>query len=356
MANSTTPTDTQHSGSPVYRANPNLIYYMSTIPRFSLEISGIISNIINFVVLTNRRMRGCFNTLLIGLTCADFFSSVSSLPFDIWGITNPQNPHKNWPFPLEVYIYFILYTLGNTCFGASSMITCSIMVFRFIAVKFPLKSNIYITHKRVTIAIVSAFLLSFALVLKCFAQFTIVDKIVNNETIKDVTLSKYATPTFTQVTDNLQITMAGYLPFSICVIFAVLTLVTIRTGTTSELTKTQSEAEKQRRIKESRVTRTLLIVVFFYLITSFFSGLRYSLRAKLGWARYQSYGVSMTVFDCLARNALLFNSSVNLILYSATNASFRETFWELFCGKHKSTKNLTNNSITVSETLESNYT
>ena len=189
----------------VYSADPYLVYHLSVIPRFCLEIFGIISNMINLIILNDNRMNGCFNTLLIGLTWADFFFNITTLPIDIWGVLNPQNPYSNWPFSLKVYYYFIAYTLGNTSYGASSVVTSSVMVYRFIAVKYPLKANILITHAKVNVTIVTAFFICFCSTLKSFVQFTVVDKKIDNETVRDVTLSKYVTPTFTQLTDNVQV-------------------------------------------------------------------------------------------------------------------------------------------------------
>ena len=317
----------------VYSADPHLVYYASVIPRFCLEIFGIISNIINLIILNNNRMRGCFNTLLIGLTWADVFFNITTLPIDIWGILNPHNPYSNWPFSLKVYYYFVAYTLGNTSYGASSLITSSVMVYRYIAVKFPLKANILITHKRVNITIVTAFFICFCTTLKSFVQFTVVDKTMNNKTFKDVTLSKYATPTFTQLTDNFQVIIILYLPFVISVIFAVLMVVTVKRSNQSMLKEKQ---DQQRRKKENTLTRMLVTVVFLYLVSCIFVGLRLSLRAGLGRVKYYSHGVSMTIFDCIARDILMLNSSINLILYSSTNPTFRKIFVTLLFRKRQS--------------------
>ena len=133
MEENTVSTTTSTNVSSVYSADPNLTYYLSTIPRVCLEVFGIISNIINLIVLNNRKMQGCFNTLLIGLTWGDFFLTANSLPVDIWAVLNRQSHQTiaNWPFIAKFYYFFFVFTMGNTCFGASSIITCSIMIFRF---------------------------------------------------------------------------------------------------------------------------------------------------------------------------------------------------------------------------------
>ena len=324
------------SASSVYSPDPRLAFYLSTVPRFCLEVFGTIGNIINLIVLSNKRMRGCFNTLLIGLTWGDFFLLTNSLLVDMWAVLNTQSHQTitSWPFIANFYYFYFIFTIGNTCLGASSIITCSIMVFRFIVVKYPLKSNIYVTYKKVKFAIVMAFLLSLCTTLKTFVQFTVVEKVVNNETVKDVSQTRYVTPVFSQVTDILQISIILFIPFTVCVIFAVLTVLTIKTSNVSVLN--ESIADKQRSKKENIITRMLLIVVFFYLLSFFFVGLRYVVRAKLGRAQYYSSGLGMTVFDCIATNILLLNSSINLILYSGSNAAFRETLIIIFCRKFRS--------------------
>ena len=335
----TTPTNTSRnvtSASSLYSPDPRLTFYLSTVPKLCLKVFGITGNIINLIVLSNKRMRGCFNTLLIGLTWSDFFLLAHSLPFDIWAILSAQSNQtiSSWPFIVKVYYFFFVITIGNTCLGASSIITCSIMVFRFIAVKFPLKSNIYVTHKKVKFVIVMAFLLSLCTTLKTFVQFTVVEKVVNNETVKDVSQTRYVTPVFSQVTDILQISVILFIPFTVCFIFAVLTVLTIKTSNLSVLN--ESTADKQRHKKESIITCTVLIVVFFYLLSCFFFGLRYVVRAKLGRAQYYSYGLAMTIFDCIVLNMFPLNSSINLILYSGSNAAFRETLAIIFCRKFRS--------------------
>ena len=332
----TTLIDTATSTSSAYSADPRLTYYLSTVPMFCLEVFGIVANIINLIVLTNRRMQGCFNTLLIGLTWSDFCSLANSFPIVVWTVLSTQSHQTitSWPFIAKFYYFYFIFTIGNTCLGASSMITCSVMVFRFIVVKFPLKSNIYVTHKKVKFVIVMAFLLSLCLTLKTFVQFTVVEKVVNNETVKDVSQTKYVTPVFSQVTDILQISVILFIPFTVCVLFAVLTVLTIKTSNLSVLNK--STADKQCSKKESIITRMLLIVVFFYVLSFFFIGLRYVVRAKLGRAQYYSYGLGMTLLDCIATNILFLNSSINLILYSGSNAAFRETLIIIFCRKFRS--------------------
>ena len=282
--------------------------------------------------------------------------TTNSLPIDTWSLLNKQSHQttQNWPFIADIYQYFFLFTIGNTCFGASSIITCSIMVFRFIAVKFPLKSNIYITYTKVKITIVIAFLVSFCTTLKIFVQFTVVEKVVNNATVKDVFLSKYATAMFNQITDITQISIILFIPFTVCCLFAILTVVAAKTHRPSMIHEKHSTSDKQRRLKESIITRMLLLVVFFYLLSCFSVGLRYVLRASLGRVRYYSYGVSMTIFDCVATNILLLNSSVNIILYSATNVTFRETFMAVFLckipSKERSVHNISNDTMNTSST------
>ena len=149
--------------------------------------------------------------------------------------------------------------------------------------------------------------------------------------MKDVTLSKYVLPVFTQVTDIVQISVILFIPFTLCVLFAMLTVITIKSSTSPMLI--ESKAEKQHHTKERTITHMLLTVVIFYLLSLFFVGLRYVLPAKLGRVRYYSHGLGMTIFDCIATNILLLNSSVNLILYSAMNVTFREIFTAIFFRK-----------------------
>ena len=194
-----------------------------------------------------------------------------------------------------------------------------------------------------------AFFVSFCATLKTFAQFTVVEKVVNNETVKDVNPSKYLTPVFSQVTDIVQISLILFIPFTVCVLFAVLTVVTIKTSNLAMLNG--SSVDKQRHQKESVVTRMLLTVVLFYLLSCFFIGLRYILRAKLGRARYYSHGLGMTIFDCLATNILLLNSSINLILYSASSATFLQTFMEIFFRKARQKERASLHSVS-NETMK----
>ena len=315
----------------VYSADPRLIFYLSIIPRFCLEIFGIISNVINMVILNNENMKSPFSTLLIGLTWADFLFTITMMPMDIWGLMNPQTPYSNFSFTLEFYISFLGYTVSNALFAASSMMTCAIMIYRFIAVKFPLKSNIYITYKKVKLTIIIVFFVGFCSTAKNFAQFAVVKKTVGNLTIKDVILSKYATPQFLKITDNIQVILLLYIPWAIAAIFALLTVITVKKSRTEILQK--SDHNDQNSAKEARLTRMLLAVVLVYLISCFFNGLRYNLRGTMGRKRYYTHGVALTVFDCITRSSSLVNGSVNLILYSATNPVFRETFVSIFFEK-----------------------
>ena len=254
---------------------------------------------INILILQSSTIKGPFSTLLTGLACADFLFASTSFPMDIWGLFNPKNPYNKWSFTLSCYIYFGLYTFGNSFFAAGAFITSSIMVFRFIAIKFPLKANILITIKRVKIVICFAFFLGLVITSRCFAQFTIVQKA--NSTERIVVLSKPATHQFLEIFDNIQVTCLVYLPWTISFLFMSLIIHHIRTASlVSKLTGnpgTQEIADRKRQNQERRVTVMLLTIVILYLLSGLISGIRHNLRGTLGRKRYYSWGVSMTIFD-----------------------------------------------------------
>jgi Serpentine type 7TM GPCR chemoreceptor Srw len=124
-----------------------------------ISVFGIISNVFNIAVLSQKSMVTPTNAILTALALVDVLVMVTYVPFALhqYILRASLNIAKWRSYSWMVFICFnINFTI--VCHTISVWLTITLAVFRYIAITFPAKIQEYCSMKRAITAIVMAFL------------------------------------------------------------------------------------------------------------------------------------------------------------------------------------------------------
>ena len=288
---------------------------------------GIIANIMNIVVLTQKNMVSSTNLILTALAIADMLTMLSYVPYALYFycISTPD-PAKNHPLGWVVYLLFHTnFTI--TSHTIAMYLTVALAVFRYIVVCHhthgPRLCNLH--RARLTIALV--FL---ATVVCCIPNYVL----YTPQRLPTGGGYWFVYQSFVTgfLLDFNQWLFGVVLKVAPCVLLSVLSALLIRAM--------RIAAEKRRKLKSSgcrddsernsehnRTTVMLVAIVVCFVITelpqgvlAFLGGINIDIFTEI----YVPLG---DVFDIF----VLVNSSVNFILYCIMSKQFRGTFCRVFC-------------------------
>ncbi|XP_054751104.2 D(2) dopamine receptor-like [Lytechinus pictus] len=284
-------------------------------------VVGIVGNFLVIIVLFKRRQRSrSTDTLITGLACADFLTSVFLVP-----IPMPAYIPKNWIG--EIYCRVIItQSLLWASIMASTYLLMSISVERYIAVVYPLHFKRLITRRRVSIFIVIIWFLSilsglFAFIVygvdaetnQCAEQYTF----DNAQTI----IAYYwfclrlALPCFTMLVT--QVLIARNLSQQFRIFKDVNNATKMTNG---------SQAPSFHIVARNRVLKLMLIVIVIYIVCWTPNQIAF-LGYNLGWVPESYLNSTLHRFLTLLG---FYNSCANPVIYTARYPEFRNALKDIF--------------------------
>ncbi|XP_076323336.1 G-protein coupled receptor dmsr-1-like [Tachypleus tridentatus] len=292
-------------------------------------IFGIMTNILNIIVLTRNNMVSPTNAILTGLAVADMFVMASYVPFTIHTyIHSDQLEEEKYSYAWAVFTLFHAH-FTVVCHTISIWLTVTLAIWRFLAVSFPANSKKWCTMPRAECAIISTYATCALFCIPMYLTFTISEENKNTLQYK-VNFSAIATR------NNRLLEKTNFWVFSVltklvpCVLLTGLSVGLIHVLYEADLRKKRLKNRTSSDKSSDRTTKMLLAVLLLFLITEFPSGILALLSGILGkdffFNVYLNFG---EVMDMLA----LINSGVNFILYCSMSRLFRKTFAELFTPK-----------------------
>lgn len=306
---------------------------------------GTVANLLNIIVLTRKDM-ACspVNRILAGLAVADMFVMVEYIPFSYYySIILPKD--RDFPYNWAVYMLFhsnfaqVLHTI-------SMCLTLTLAIWRYIAIKYPEKSQILCTNYRCTLAISICYILPMFLCSPSYLLTSIKASIVHengeNHTLYHVHLSE-----FTQNNKNYYLfclwTYSVVIKCLPCVILTVISYWLIKTlckatkrkqvlrGYNSCPTEISERRVYKTERRTERTTKMLVAVLLLFLITEVPQAILVLMSALNGTEFFlKCYYVNGNFMDILA----LINGAINFILYCSMSRQFRQTFGQLFKPKN----------------------
>ena len=313
-------------------------------------IFGIISNIMNIIVLTQRNMITPTNYLLTALAIADMLTMTSYLPYAIYfycvTVLDSQYKHpQGWIIYLIFNTNFII-----TCHTIAMWLTVSLAVFRYIVVCHhtlgPKLCNLY----RAKITIIAVFI---ATVLFCIPNY-----VMYKPTLEDSGGYWFSENSF--ITDFHKVfnfwLFGVVLKVAPCVLLTVLSSLLIHAMRLADrkrqrLKSQGKRAESERTSEHNRTTAMLVAVVLCFVIAELPQGTLAFLSGVDDDIFYNVYMPLGDVWDIL----VLVNSAVNFVLYCIMSRQFRNTFKVVFLGYCQTDKSKTPNGVQYS-TIETGTT
>ncbi|XP_013381671.1 probable G-protein coupled receptor B0563.6 [Lingula anatina] len=292
----------------------------------SICLYGIISNILNIVVLSSNKLKDSLYTYLLGLAIADLLSLVlflfSSLTRGLY------NGDFGW-MTFEVYIYFPFASASTM---ASALQTIAVTIERFFWVSKPMKSKQFCTRElavKVTLGIyITCIIFNIP---RCFA-FTLAKQVSCNSTesadFYHFSYTEFGTSSFYMAhswVSLIGITFGGIL---FLLIFNILLFRAVYISNKTSITMVSS-SQQQRTKHQQRLTMTLVSVVTVFLIGELPSAM---VNRSVSVAIYGQGDMSVLsnqtyqLMSLLGTTLVVLQHSLNFVIYCVLNRRFRTVF------------------------------
>ncbi|KAG8322351.1 G-protein coupled receptor dmsr-1-like [Homalodisca vitripennis] len=299
-------------------------------------VFGTIANILNVVVLTRKEMAAApINRILTGIAVADMLVMLDYIPFATYMyIIRLPNEAPDFSYSGALFVLFHMH-FSQLLHTISICLTLTLAIWRYLAIKFPQKSQQICSDRNCTLGILMAFSLPAVICIPSYLVFSVRSTQIrehqrlvtlyflglsdlareNNEFLYNVNFWVYAV-------------VMKLLP---CVILTVISynLITVLYEVNERKQRLKGDSARpckaERRV--DRTTRMLVAVLLLFLITEVPQGILGLLSGILGRRFFKNcYHQFGEVMDILA----LINGAINFILYCSMSRQFRTTFGQLF--------------------------
>lgn len=296
-------------------------------------VFGVLSNILNAIVLTRRHMITPTNCILTALAIADFLTMLTYLVYATYFyIAKEPKPEANhsqgWMYFILVHNHFII-----TCHNMAMWFTVSLAVFRYIFVCHHVIGNRLCSLSR---AILTITIIVISTILVCIPNYFLY-QVVKLSDIVPRNVSGY------WIVDSEYVKEHDFYKVSIFWFFGVIMKVApciLLTLLSSMIILTMHQASKRRvrllqqtrssdhdvNHEHNRTTWMLVSVVLFFVFTEMPQGILAMISGLNDHFFEEIYSNLGDVLDLL----VLLNSAVNFILYCIMSQQFRDTFKNLF--------------------------
>ncbi|XP_072942915.1 G-protein coupled receptor dmsr-1-like [Epargyreus clarus] len=307
---------------------------------------GSLANALNVAVLTRRDLASApINRLLKWLAVADVFVMLEYVPFAIYSyLLFPGQEDR--PYSWAVYMLFHMH-FTQILHTASILLTLSLAIWRYIAIKYPSYGPALCTDRRCSFAILSSFLLPPILCIPSYFVFTIHEDItLESRPSKVYFVDSNHENSLYQINFWVHAVVIKLLPCAILtVISAWLIRVLYRANSRKKalkgynacpadavvntngnvFTRKSTKRSKAER-RTDRTTRMLVAVLLLFLLTEFPQGILGLMSGTLGRCFFKRcYNLFGEMMDALA----LLNGAINFVLYCSMSKQFRTTFGQI---------------------------
>ena len=303
------------------------VWYQGMHGYVSIVVSvfGIISNIMNIVVLTQKCMITPTNYLLTALAIADMLTMASYLPYAtyFYCIAVPDWRY-NHPHGWIVYLIFNTNFI-ITCHTIAMWLTVSLAVFRYIVVCHHTLGPRLCNLQRAKVTILAVFLTTLIFCIPNYVMFRPMQLKTKGYWFEE---NAFVTP-FHKVFNYWLFGVV--LKVAPCVLLTVLSSLLIRAMHLADhkrkrLKSQGKRAESERASEHNRTTAMLVAVVLCFVIAELPQGILAFLSGVDSNIFMNVYVPLGDVWDII----VLINSAVNFILYCIMSKHFRDTFKNIF--------------------------
>lgn len=235
---------------------------------------------------------------------------------------------------MVINVYFIASSLVMfQCLTVNIMVSLSI--FRYLAIKFPLKAYKICSRLRAFVAVFTSICLTVLLTGSQFNNFGIKKNCGQNCKSVVYQLSLRIGKFWLDFQYYLILAKVNFIPWLILVISSVLLMIEIRKSANVivKIGKSLNENVNRKRMVEKRISRMILLIIamtsFLYLPQVVYMIINL-INSKL--ASYHPY---LLIFSYISNGLVVVNSGINFFLYLAVNNQFRQDIVAVFCCANK---------------------
>lgn len=306
--------------------------YVST----TVCVFGIVSNVMNIVVLTRRSMITPTNCLLTALAISDLLTMMVYLPYVIYFhcVTLPDGTYPH-PWGWIVYLLFNSY-FTITAHTVSMWLTVALAMFRYIAVCHHTHAITMCNLSRARLTILSIVV---STPLFCIPNYVLYRPVLLKSGSYWFDENSFVSSFHRTFNYWLFGVVLKVIPCILLVVLSALLLIAMKTANARRRSlvsprsggggggESGGGAERDSR-EYNRTTCMLVAVVLFFVATEFPQGLL-ALLSGIDHQIFERVYVPLgDIWDVVA----ITNSAVNFILYCTMSRQFRTTFREVFCG------------------------
>lgn len=343
-------------------------YYQTIHGYFSVIVCvfGIVSNLLNIIVLTRKHMKSPTNFILTALAIADMLtmSTYPIMAIYLYIITSPQCETNNHS---QGWMYFILFhnLFIVTCHNMAMWLTVALAVFRYIFVCQHTMAAVLCSMERARLTVIIVVTATVVTCVPNYFAYTVKDigsYFKNSNVCYWIVPSELAeqNPMYGQFVRWLFGVVIKILPCILMAFLSTLLIIAMQQAKKRRarlLNKVSRIVDHEHQSSEhNRTTLMLVGVVICFIITEVPQGV-------LAWISAVDQDFWETVYlhlGDLMDILVLVNSAVNFILYCIMSQQFRNTFKSLFVcnnlpfglGRKVSKTNGTEYSMVKTETTQ----
>ncbi|GAB1606664.1 FMRFamide receptor-like [Argonauta hians] len=298
---------------------------------------GVVSNVLNIIVLTHKSMNTSTNVYLTVLAIFDTLYLIFSFTLSLKHFAQVKS--------VDAYIYWIPYghVLTDMCSNVGVWQTITFTVERYIGVCHPIRGHVICTPQRARIitAIVSS--IAIAVTVPEFFERRIVERLnPNNQTVLRIELTEFGESySYDKGYNSFLVISFTFLPLISLVFFNGLLIRAVVKA--NKIRRFMSKAPQRKSEKsgseQQKITLMLISVALVFLICQFPGALLLLYATSIAHGRR---GNDIKIAANITNLLVQINSSVNFILYSLISTKFRRTFALVFCCRKRGIARHTN--------------
>ena len=300
---------------------------------------GIVGNVMNVCVLTQRWMRSSTNRYLTSLAVCD----VLYLCFVLTLILDRLNSSLTTNRAFLIYKYHVGYPFANLWSNTGVWVTLTFTIERYINVCYPIHGKRWCTPTRAKFVICFVFFAAAMFTFPCFFQYKIIEKRdQGNETVHTRDDTDFgAHPINTVGYTWLSQTLFTFLPIVLLSVFNCMLIRTVTKASKrrSEMSCVQaslvsnhegsSRLSRQQR-EQQKITIMLIAVVVVFLACQLPQAIA-NIYAQSQAEMSQPTRLRLLIINNICNLLVAINASINFVLYSSLSRKFRRTFVYIFC-------------------------
>lgn len=307
-----------------------------------------------FSVLTRKHMKTPVNQILTWLAISDIMTMVSYIPFAIhFYCEYPQHTSELHERNSHGWMSFLVFhiNLASTTHTISIWMCVTLAIVRYLHIKNPTKTNVFRIRRiyQTRIIIIIVYISSTVILIPNYLSNEIHETVLNNHTVfflEDLKLGRAETEATVLINVWMYAMIAKLIPCLLMSIFGSLLIYNIHVKIRQRRKVLQISGNNHARLSEhSRTTKMLVTVIILFIVTEFPQGVLIVCSACVENFFDTVYQPLGDVMDIMA----LVNNAINFVLYCSMSTKFRQTFFNLYCGRCHVTRTSTDNFVHLTE-------